>query len=100
MSDETLSGKAAVDEYFLKTRKHLIDAAAGIDRMQRLGGGDDYRFMELRKAVGALLIDTPERAAGVLSALSDPTERPTDAPIIPKAVGAYNPSFAAGKDDK
>lgn len=94
---QIVSGKKAVDQYYLTARANLISLAADIDRLYRLGGEDaaaDYRVRALVDAAKVLADGEPDRAARVLKRLSDPTDALTDGPVIPRAVGAWNPEFA------
>lgn len=66
------------DLYFMDARSKLIDIAAFMDRVERDGAQDDFRYRAFRLALAAL--EAPNRAENVLLALSDPT---TD--LIPTA---------------
>ena len=61
-----------IDLYFPDARAKLIDIAAFMDRTEKAGNTDDFRYMAFRKALQCL--DTENRAEDVLFALSDPTK--------------------------
>lgn len=76
-----------VDAYFMDARSKLIDIAAFMDRVERFGGTDDYRYQEFVKALAAL--ETSNRAETVLNMLSDPSTEPSDKAGFNPAAGAY-----------
>lgn len=76
-----------VDAYFMDARSKLIDIAAFMDRVERLGGAEDYRYQEFVRALSAL--DSSNRAATVLNMLSDPTTEPCEKAGLSPAAGAY-----------
>jgi hypothetical protein len=63
--------KDILDLQFIGARGMLIDFAAFLDRVDRHPGAADYRFEALKKALPILLADRPDRARGILEALSD-----------------------------
>lgn len=75
-----------VDIYFMDARSKLIDIAAFMDRVERAGETDDYRYREFVKVIEAL--DSPARAEKILNMLSDPSEEPIEKAGSP-AAGAY-----------
>lgn len=75
------------DTYFMDARSKLIDIAAFMDRVERSGETDDYRYREFIKALEGLR--GSERAARVLTLLSDPSEEPLARAGEGPAVGAY-----------
>jgi hypothetical protein len=81
-----------LDLYFMDARSKLIDLAAFLDRVDRGTGEADFRLAALRKALGALESAEPNRAKGVLLALSDPTDEPIDKAPSKGAVGAWQGS--------
>lgn len=66
-------GEKQLELYFHDIRSHLLEAAAGFDRLQRLGGvaDDDPRLQALRLAATIAAGREPERARRLLEALSD-----------------------------
>lgn len=77
---------AMMDVYFMDARSKLIDIAAFMDRIERFGETDDYRYREFVKALKAL--SSGDRAETVLKLLSDPSKEPCEKAGSP-AVGAY-----------
>lgn len=75
-----------VDAYFMDARSKLIDIAAFMDRVERYGETEDYRYREFVKALGAL--HATGRAEAVLNRLSDPSAEPCERAGKP-AAGAY-----------
>ena len=73
-----LSATQIIDRYFLEHRAKLIDIAAFLDRIDRAAQGaavrsEDFRMVQLRKALALLSDDGGERAKRVLETFSDPT---------------------------
>lgn len=81
--------KNILDLYFLDARARLIDIAAFMDRVDRAGGGDDFRYDAFRAALKALESEKQDRARKVLLAFSDPTEEPIPAATTKAACGAW-----------
>ena len=79
-----------LDLYFMEARSKLIDLAAFLDRVDRAEGEADFRLKAFRKALAELDKTGPERAQGVLLALSDPTQEPIDKAPGKGAAGAWN----------
>ena len=77
----------AVDLYFLDARSKLIDIGAFMDRVERDGLADDFRYNAFLQALEAL--DSDERAKGVLLALSDPTREVIPVATTKAACGAW-----------
>lgn len=73
----------------MEARAKLIDLAAFLDRVDRADGEDDFRIKGLRKALGELQNPEPQRAKGVLLALSDPSEAPIEHATTKAAAGAW-----------
>ena len=67
-----------VDLYFMDARSKLIDIAAFMDRVEREGATDDFRYPAFLKSLEEL--GKGDRAKSVLLSLSDPTQE-----LIPKA---------------
>jgi len=78
-----------VDHAFMDARYKLIDIAAFLDRIQRAGQADDYRFTQFREALRCLSQEEPTRARDVLLTFSDPTTEPIPAAHTQGAAGAY-----------
>ncbi|WOO41489.1 hypothetical protein [Rubellicoccus peritrichatus] len=76
-----------VDLGFLDARCKLIDIAAFMDRIERSGQTDDYRYQALLKALTAL--QSKNRAEAVLNSLSDPTSKPVEEATAGPAAGAW-----------
>ena len=77
----------SVDLYFMDARSKLIDIAAFMDRVQRSGETDDYRYQMFLKALQGL--DSTNRAEAVLSIFSDMTAVPTQVATPGPASGAW-----------
>ena len=77
----------SVDLYFMDARSKLIDIAAFMDRVQRSGETDDYRYQMFLKALQGL--DSTNRAEAVLSIFSDMTAAPTQVATPGPASGAW-----------
>lgn len=82
------SKKELLDLQFIGARGMLIDFAAFLDRIERHPGDDDYRFAALKNALPILLSDRPDKARGILEALSDQSSE-----VIPQA--AFQGAFGA-----
>ena len=82
--------KNILDLYFLDARARLIDIAAFMDRVDRAGGGDDFRYDAFCAALKALDSGKPDRAGEVLLAFSDPTDEPIPAATTKAACGAWS----------
>jgi hypothetical protein len=75
-----------VDAYYMDARSKLIDIAAFMDRVERFGETGDYRYQEFVRVLDALR--SKDRAAAVLTELSDPSKEPIERAGSP-AAGAY-----------
>jgi hypothetical protein len=84
-----MTRQQVLDLYFMDARSKLIDLAAFLDRLDRAGGESDFRVTSFYKALHELEKDRPERAEGVLLALSDPTTEPIPAATTKAACGAW-----------
>ena len=82
--------KNILDLYFLDARARLIDIAAFMDRVDRAGGRDDFRYDAFRAAIKVLDRGKPDRAGEVLLAFSDPTDEPIPAATTKAACGAWS----------
>ena len=85
--NKTKEDQSPVDLYFMEARAKLIDIAAFMDRVDREGGSDDFRYVAFQKAL--LQLDAEKRAEGVLMELSDPTKELTPKANSKFACGAY-----------
>ncbi|MBC8245075.1 MAG: hypothetical protein H8E20_11840 [Verrucomicrobia bacterium] len=81
--------KNILDLYFLDARARLIDIAAFMDRVDRAGGGADFRYDAFREALKSLGDGQPGRAEKVLLAFSDPTNEPIPEATTKAACGAW-----------
>jgi len=81
-----LAKKELLDLQFIAARGMLIDFAAFLDRVERHPGEADYRHEALKQALPILLSDRPDKARGILEALSDSSSE-----VIPQATfqGAF-----------
>lgn len=79
-----------IDTYFMEHRARLIDIAAFLDRLDRSAGdGNDIRESSFRQAIQVLSDGQSQRAARILSLLSDhTTELPQSAEGMKGATGA------------
>lgn len=81
-----------IDAYFMEHRARLIDIAAYLDRLERANatsGAEDIRESSFREAVAILSDGQPQRAARILSLLSDHTDQlPQSAAGMKGASGA------------
>ena len=77
----------AVDLYFMESRAKLIDIAAFMDRVERDGLADDFRFRAFKDALQSL--NGAERTKSVLLAFSDPTEELIPVATTKAACGAW-----------
>jgi len=84
-----MTRQQVLDLYFMDARSKLIDLAAFLDRLDRAEGEADFRLNGFRKAMEELEKSQPERAKGVLLALSDPTTEPIPAATTKAACGAW-----------
>jgi hypothetical protein len=84
-----MTRQQVLDLYFMDARSKLIDLAAFLDRLDRADGEADFRLAALKNAMQELGKKDPERAKGVLLALSDPTIEPIPAATTKAACGAW-----------
>lgn len=73
----------------MDSRSKLIDLAAFLDRVQRAGQENDFRVQALKKAIGLLSHDEPQRAREVLISFSDPSTEPIAKATTQGAIGAF-----------
>jgi hypothetical protein len=83
-----MSPTDVVDTYFLEHRAKVLDLAAFLDRLDRAGGGEDFRMDYLRRAIALLIDGEPERARRIQLLLSDSSSEPIDAAPMQGAHGA------------
>lgn len=76
-----------MDLYYMDARAKLIDIAAFMDRVERDGFTDDFRYSAFKDALNAL--DSNKRAEDVLLSLSDPTQEVIPAATTKTACGAW-----------
>jgi hypothetical protein len=84
-----MTRQQVLDLYFMDARSKLLDLAAFLDRLDRAEGDADFRLAGFRKALQELEKTQPDRAKGVLLALSDPTTEPIPAATTKAACGAW-----------
>ncbi len=75
-----------MDLHFMDARSKLIDIAAFMDRVQRDGQVDDFRYQAFLAALKEL--ESDQRAANVLLSLSDPSSELIPAATTKTACGA------------
>ena len=78
-----------VDLGFMDSRSKLIDLAAFLDRVQRVGQEGDFRVQALRQAITLLQQNEPQRAKQVLLSFSDPSTDPIPKATMQGAIGAW-----------
>ena len=81
-----------LDLQFIDARHKLIDLAAFLDRIDRHPGAADFRYAALQAAIPILLAARPDRARGVLDALSDHSPDPIPKASFQGALGAAQPA--------
>jgi hypothetical protein len=84
-----MTRQQVLDLYFLDARGKLIEIAAFLDRVQRADGEADFRLSAFARALKELEQAAPERARGVLLALSDPSSSPIPRATTKAACGAW-----------
>jgi len=84
-----MTRQQVLDLYFLDARHKLIEIAAFLDRVERAGGKDDFRFIAFCAALDKLRGRQKEKARRVLLAFSDPTMSPVAHAAGKGAVGAW-----------
>jgi len=77
----------SVELYFMEARAKLIDIAVFMDRIEKDGLIDDFRYQVFLDALKEL--ETGNRAENVLLALSDPTKEPITSATTKAACGAW-----------
>ncbi len=77
----------SVELYFMEVRAKLIDIAAFMDRVERDGLTEDFRYQAFKEAMDAL--DSDDRAENVLLSLSDRTSELIPAATTKAACGAW-----------
>ncbi len=65
------TGQELLDLYAADLRSHLLEVAAGFDRIERAGGADASRLARLRQAAAIAVDSRPERARRLLEELSE-----------------------------
>ena len=77
-----------IDHGFMDARIKLIDVAAFLDRIERHGQTDDYRFHSLKNAIKEIQSDEIGRVKRILELLSDQSTEPIAKASIQGAFGA------------
>lgn len=78
-----------VDLYFMDARSKLIDIAAFMDRVEREGKTEDFRYHAFLEALSTLTDSEANRTESVLRSLSDPTQELIPAATTKAACGAW-----------
>lgn len=78
-----------IDLYFMDARSKLIDIAAFMDRVQREGKTDDFRYHAFLKGLSTLTDSESNKAEAVLRSFSDPTRELIPAATTKAACGAW-----------
>jgi len=60
-----------LDLYYHDLRSHLLELAAGFDRVERAGGSADPRLACLRRIAAIAVDEQPDRARRLLEELSE-----------------------------
>lgn len=76
----------------MDARIKLIDVAAFLDRVERHGQTDDYRYHALKDAINELQSDEIGRVAKILNRFSDHSTEPIDKADIQGAFGVPDPN--------
>ncbi len=76
-----------VDLYFMEARAKLIDIAAFMDRVERDGFEDDFRYQAFKDALASL--DSSNRTQDALLSFSDPTDDLIPVATTKAACGAW-----------
>jgi hypothetical protein len=90
-----MTRQQVLDLYFLDARHKLIELAAFLDRVERAGGKDDFRFKAFRAALDELNGNKKQKAKKVLLAFSDLTTKPIAVATTKAACGAFPKNEAA-----
>ena len=97
------SGRELVDEYFIENRTRVLEVAAFLDRLDRVGDGQaarDFRVRAFREALDVLTSgaarDAASRVQQIQMIFSDPTTEPMAALDQKSARGAYDRWQAGG----
>ena len=84
-----------VDLDFIATRHKLIDVAAFLDRVERVGADDDFRVQALKQALPLLQSTEGDRARKILEAFSDHSTDPIEKAPGKGASGTVPPGSPA-----
>jgi hypothetical protein len=91
------SGRELVDEYFIENRTRVLEVAAFLDRLDRVGDGlaaRDFRVRAFREALDVLTAgvarDAASRVQQIQMIFSDPTAEPLAKLDQKSARGAYD----------
>ena len=101
------SGRELVDEYFIENRTRVLEVAAFLDRLDRVGDAQaarDFRVRAFREALDVLTAgaarDAASRVQQIQMIFSDPTTEPLPQLDQKSARGAYDrwQGASAGQD--
>jgi hypothetical protein len=90
----TLSRRQLIDEYFIENRTKLLDIAAFLDRLDRVGDDvseSDFRIEAFQESL-KILCEPSLRVVQIQMLLSDPTLAPLEKLDQKSARGAYEPT--------
>lgn len=89
-----MTRRQLLDEYFIENRTRLLDIAAFLDRLDRVGAGGerDFRETAFSEALEALGLEKTSRVKAIQMILSDPTGAPLETLDRKSARGAYDRS--------
>ena len=88
-----------IDAYFMENRAKLLDIAAFLDRVERAGGGQDFRMAAFEDALEILKGKGSDRAKKLLMLFSDPTKEPIKSAAGMKGAHGAWPGYT-GKETK
>jgi hypothetical protein len=83
-----MTRQQVLDLYFLDARHKLIEIAAFLDRMERAGGKEDFRFKAFKTAIGELGTAKKQKAKNVLLTFSDLSTKSIEKATTKAACGA------------
>ncbi len=93
--DQPLGPGELVDLGFLDARSKLLDVAAFLDRLDRVGGTSDFRVEALRQSLAEIASADSGRARRILELLSDRSAELAPTAHTQSACGAPPPAKKA-----